>query len=401
VKKTLYAWPDLPIVIREYFGISRPRDAGNLITGLKQHKRVSQIFIENVPNALLKKLVAIKKPFPVLTFLKLWSYDQNAPVIPGSFLGGSAPRLQCLLLDGIPFPALGKLLLSTNDLVNLHLFDVSHSGYISPEAMVTNLSSLTRLKSLLLQYRSPRTRADRENRPLPLLTRIVLPALTSLNFKGDIEYLEDIVSRVDTPLLDNVLITLFNQLEFDAPLLQYFIDRTESLKTPHRADVVFRSSRVEVQLFQIKETVDHKVLELGIPCKPSDWQLSSLAQVCTSCFPPFPTLGHLCIYNGPSAQSQWEDDMESAQWLELLHPFTSVRDLELSGDLYQLLAPALGELPQAGEAVAEVLPALQNIIVESPRSSNHVKEAIDRFVAARELSACPVIVRHQARGSWR
>ena len=399
VKKMLDVWPDLPIVIREYFGISRPRDAGNLIAGLKQHKRVFQIFIENLPNSLLKKLAAIKKPFPTLTFLQLWSYDENAPVFPGSFLGGSAPRLQSLLLDGIPFPALGKLLMSTNDLVNLHLFDIPHSGYISPESMVTSLSSLTRLKSLLLQFRSPQTQADRENRPPPLLTRIVLPALTSLKFKGDSEYLEDIVSRVDTPLLDNVIMSFFNQLDFDAPPLQYFIDRTETFKSPHRADAVFHSSRVEVRLFEAKETVDHKVLELGISCKQSDWQLSSLAQVCTSSFPPFPTLEHLCIYDGPSAQSQWEDDMESTQWLELLYAFTSVRDLELSGDLYQLVVPALGELTR--ETAAEVLPALQNIFVEGPQSSKRVKEATDRFITARELSGCPVVVHHRARGSWR
>jgi len=340
----LDVWPDLPIVIREYFGISRPRDAGNLIAGLKQHKRVFQIFIENIPNSLLKKFAAIKKPFPALTFLQLWSYDEKAPVFPGSFLDDSAPHLQSLLLDGIPFPSLGKLLSSTNDLVNLHFFDIPYSGYISPDAMITSLSSLTRLKSVLLRFRSPRTQADRENRPPPLLTRTVLPALTSLKFKGDSEYLEDIVSRVDTPLLDNVVMTFFNQLDFDALLLQYVIDRTETFKSPHRADAVFHSSRVEVRLFEIKETVDHKVLELGISCKQLDWQLSSLAQVCTSSFPLFRTLEHLCIYDGPSAQSQWEDDMENTQWLELLHPFASVKDLELSGDLYQLVMPTLGEL---------------------------------------------------------
>ena len=45
----------------------------------------------------------------------LQSNDESAPVLADSFIGGSAPRLQELSLDGIPFPEVGKQLLSAND----------------------------------------------------------------------------------------------------------------------------------------------------------------------------------------------------------------------------------------------------------------------------------------------
>src|SRR5579863_4042389 len=221
VQNTLDIWPELPIVISGWGGMSNPQGANNIIAALKQHNRVCETNIYDIPNAFLKRMQAMKMsdPFSALTSLRLHSLNINAPALPDSFLGGSAPRLQTLCLLGVPFPALPKLLLSTHDLVTLYLGKVPLSGYISPEAMVTGLSALTRLETLRLEFQFPRSRADRENRLLPRLTRIALPALTNLKFQGDGEYLEDIVANIDTPLLNQLHITFVNQFRFDTPLL--------------------------------------------------------------------------------------------------------------------------------------------------------------------------------------
>ena len=124
-----------------------------------------------------------------------------------------------------------------------------------------------------------------------------------------------------------------------------------------------------------------------------DWQISSLAQVCDTSFPPLPTLECLDIYidNGGYLLPESQDDMEDTQWLELLRPFTSVKDLDLSEASVPFIAPALQEL--SGERVTEVLPALQNLFT-GPMPSGPVKEAIGKFIAARQLSGCPVTVHH-------
>jgi hypothetical protein len=178
-KKILDIWPALPIVIHAYFVNSRRSCVTNIIAALEQHGLVCRINIWGVPNSLLKS-AAMKKQFPELTDLTLRSIEQNAPVITESFLGGSAPRLHSLEFRGIPFPfpALGKLLLSTTDLVTLRLLDIPNSGYISPELIVTSLSALTRLQELFIDFRSPRCRADRERRHPTRLKRLVLPSLT-------------------------------------------------------------------------------------------------------------------------------------------------------------------------------------------------------------------------------
>ncbi len=55
---------------------------------------------------LEKVLAAMRVPFPELTHLQLISDGETVPVIPDSFLGGSAPRLQAFQLIRVPFPGL-------------------------------------------------------------------------------------------------------------------------------------------------------------------------------------------------------------------------------------------------------------------------------------------------------
>ena len=126
------------------------------------------------------------KPFPVLTDLRLCGFVHVESILPGSFLGGSAPSLRSLYLDGIPSPGLLKFLLSATHLVNLDLLDISPYGYIPPEAMATSLSALTNLESFHLHFLYPRPRpalASRRPSPSPS-TRSILPCLTKFDSKG-------------------------------------------------------------------------------------------------------------------------------------------------------------------------------------------------------------------------
>ena len=352
----------------------------NLLAALEQQNRVWGIWIDGVPDSLLRDSVATK-PFPALRILDLSSNDERAPLLSDSFLGGSAPRLREMWLDGIPFPGLGKLLLSTTDLVTLSLSKVPHSGYISPEAMAFSLSTLTRLEELYLQFRSPRSRAARENTHPSALSRVVLPALTRLWFKGDSEYVEDIMSRIDAPLLDNMDITFFNQLVFDTPQLRRFISRTGILRAPDCARIFFDDDHVTVKPCW--------ALSLRVLCEPSDWQLSSLSLLYNSALSPLPTLERLEICN----RKYWEDDMENVQWLELLCLFATVKDLVVSEKSFRLLAPALNELD--GESTTRVLPALQNVITQGPQPSERDHKAIGKFIATRQLSGSPITIQHR------
>ena len=396
VKKMLDVWPTLPIVIDAFFTNSRRSGVTNIIAALEDHDRVCRINIWGVPSSLLKNCAVLKKPFPELTDLTLRSYD--APLIPASFLGGSTPRLQSLELSGIQFPALGKLLLSATGLVTLRLLDIPNPEDILPDAMATYLSALTMLQDIFLDFRFPRSEEDRENRNLSLLSRrFVLPSLTEFYFKGDSEYLEDLVDRIDTPVLDKFTITFFDQLFFDTPLLRDFFSRTKAFQALHRAAVFISSSCINVTLFRRKGMADHNTLDVGILCSMPNMQLLSLAQFCSTSLPHLPTLERLSMHELMCSGPQWTDDMESAPWLELLHPFVAVKDLALSRFLARRVAPALRELTE--ESVIEVLPELRHVFVDGFDPSGPTQEAIAQFTAARQLYGRPVTVHRVAKGS--
>jgi len=174
-------------------------------------------------------------------------------MIPDSFLGGSAPRLQSLALGlfSIPCPEIGKLLLFARNLVFLRLDGIprSGSGYTSPEAMVNDLSMLTRLKSFRLTFliiTPPSQSLQASGHPLPF-TRVVFPTLTHIYFSGDKKYLGDFVSRIDTPLLTNITVSFIYLSVSITPPLRDFISRTETFGEYSKIDTHpsgFRSTTV-------------------------------------------------------------------------------------------------------------------------------------------------------------
>jgi hypothetical protein len=299
-------------------------------------------------------------------------------------LGGFAPRLEGLYLSGIPFPGLPKLLLSATHLIELHLYGIPHSGYFSPDAMVAALSTLTSEK-FSLTFESPESCPDLECRRHPPSTRSVLPVLRVLYFKGVSEYLEDLVTDIDAPQLNKLLISFFNDSVFDTPQLIQFISRTPMSSALENVHIVLDDGTAHVSFRpQITGYVDVSIL-----CEGLDWQLSSLEQVCTSCSPFLSTLKDLYIYERTRSQPDWKDNIENrVLWLELLHPFTAVKNLYLSEKIALRIGPALQELIE-GRAT-EVLPTLENIFLEGLESSGRVQEGIGQFIAARQSASHPI-----------
>ena len=120
-KDTLDVWPALPLIIKG--SMSTSPDTDNIIAALGQSNRVRQVGLHVGDQELEEVLAVMQVPFPGMTRMKLMSIDGTV-VIPDSFLGGSAPRLQYFELLGIPFLGLPKLLLSAANLVSLWLPDI-------------------------------------------------------------------------------------------------------------------------------------------------------------------------------------------------------------------------------------------------------------------------------------
>ncbi|KAH9974188.1 hypothetical protein BJV74DRAFT_888991 [Russula compacta] len=260
VGEMLGIWPAFPFIILYHENSSpfftnltdetyRVQRIDNIIAALEHHERIRRIALSDVPNWYMEKLAAgMCRPFPMLTSLQLSEAPPTETPLPDSFLGGSAPRpsLRTLALIGISLPALPNLLLSATDLVCLDPWDLPNSAYIPPEAMVVYLSTLTRLKTFYLGFRDRVLRGT--SHPLPPLSRTVLHALTTLWFSGNSEYLEDFISRIDAPLLNDIDITFSDLLASDTSQFIQFINRTEMPTTFNRAAIRFYRNCVDVTL---------------------------------------------------------------------------------------------------------------------------------------------------------
>jgi len=388
VKSSLDMWPPFPIAVNCFPPyIVDEKGEEHIIAALEHRDRISDLFVfDQAGNSLKRLVVAMQEPLPALTVLYIGTFHLESPVtLPDAFLGGSAPRLRRFALQRVAFPAFPKFVLHATHIVSLTLYKIPDSWYtsVSPEAMATCLAALPDLETLSIAFRSPPS-SPLQMTPPPR-RRSVLPVLTFFRFKGVSEYLEGVIARIDTPHLDELRIEFFMDLIFDIPQLHRFIGRTTRLRPLNPAQLQFDSSGVMIFLGSSPTR-----LELEILCEEPDWQLSSATQVCSEHFPLLSQVEHLDIRETPSMVLAGKNEVDSSQWLELFLPFSAVRSLHVSETLEPLVAAALGEL--TGERTTEVLPALGNLSLDKPEPSGSARDAMESFIAARQVLDRPIVV---------
>ena len=390
-RSSLDIWPPLPITVMCISSHPQWGEKGveNMIAAIERRNRISEIYISNIHGPPLEKLVAVMhEPLPILTDLFLTSNDESTPVLPMTFLGGSAPYLRTFLLKGIPFPTFPKFVLSATYITSLRLFDIPHPGYISPEVMAISLAALPNLKYLSFGFRSPLSRPLQSPPPL---RRTVLPTLIRLSFSGVCEYLEDFLARIHTPLLNQLVVAFFLDLVFDIPRLHDFVHRIEWSQPFNQANIEFSGQTISVGLGSQNQ------FELEIKCERPDWQLSSMAQVFSSQLPLLSHVENLELRESPWERTEWKDDldMDSSLWLELFHLFIAVQSLYVTEMLVPPVTAALKEL--TGGTAMEVLPALRNLFLEGLQPAGSMQEDMKSFVAGRQASGHPVVIQRWKR----
>ena len=387
VRETLGVWPPLPIEVLLEHPDGLPLD--NIISIFEHRDRIRKIHCLNLTYSQLERLLPMMlEPFPALTSLTLWTlWDLGATLaLPNMFLGGSAPRLQSLSLRRIQFPGLPRLLFSATDLSQLSFSGIRRANHISPEAIVTCLSGLTRLRHLTIIFELPALPHSQH----PPLTRSIFPALKWLEFRGGIEYLEDLVARINAPQLDILHISFWNEVFFDIQQLPYFIDHTGIFRSYNHAVLTLFNTEARINLSPSKEMDSSKRLDFGVYCNPANREVLSMVYICSHLLPLPSIVEQLDIQVGSDQESTWQVVMEGTRWLELFHQFTAVRTLRISLKLQTLILPALQEL--TGERAMEGLPALDSLYLEGYHPSGSDQQAIKPFIASRQNSDRPVTV---------
>jgi hypothetical protein len=398
VRQSLHIWPPLPIFIAGRYYPTSGLD--NVIAALEHNDRVCQVMLHDLSFSQLEEVVVtMQQPFPELTHLELRpDLDENKmPSLPDSFLGGSAPSLEELKLIGIPFPALPNLLLSAPYLQSLYLCFIPHSGFISPNTMLTCLSALSSLEELWIEFYTHRSLlcSQRATRRLRRQMRTFLPVLRCFTFTGSSKYVEDLIAWINAPLLERLVINLFHGFIFDTPQLVRLISHTPMFEVPIEAHVFFDNIAGRVILPSSKRIIGTEAVKVNIRCRKLDRRLSGLAQICNSSLPSLSTVEYLYISEDGEPPAHWQDNIENARWWDLLRPFTAVKSLYLSKVFAPHIEPALREL--FCEGTTDVLPKLQNIFLEDFQPSEPAKTAIWEFVSMRHVDGHPIAVAHWDR----
>ena len=390
--ENLNFWPPFPITIHyPYHETFTPYDEDSLLVTLEHSGRIRQIDLSLTgPQLREVATVMMHEPFPALKRLILGWKDTRPPPLSRGFLGGSAPCLQYIHLDGIPFPALPTLLSSTNDLLDLILDDIPQDGYISPQAMHACLAALPRLKSLSIAFKWTTTRRDRILNPPPATwTRTLLPALTSFEFQGASTYLEELVSRIDSPQLNHIDISYLHQhfqVEFQVAQLFEFIDRSEDpeITLIRHAEINISDLWVTFDMYPCPDSYpDWDRVSALIYCERIDLQVLRTAQVFSQPSATLSRVVHLKLSRCP-ANAVYADSHRNG-WLNLLCQFPTVRTLHVSQEFAEHVVRALEDA--TGAMVIEVLPVLDLIYLDSQPVSS-----VENFLAARRLSGRPVAI---------
>ena len=389
---TLCHLPSLPLVIdywhESWVGWDLTRkDEANIHLGLQRHGRVCRVAVQAPSSSLRIFLEPMNKPFPRLGDLSLSSTTTEEPslVLPETL---RAPFLRSLALHGIGLPKGLSLLSSMISLSTLTLSHIPDSFYFSPGCLVTQLRGLYCLEELSIGFAIPIPLPSSEGRLLPApIPPVTLPALKRLTFQGVGVYLENLVAQINTPLLEQLSLTLFFELAFTLVNLAEFIHRTKRFRCP-TAQVIFNNEGASIYVDRYKRCVIGKSsLYINVNCETLDWQTDSVAQVCSALRNVLSAVEELTLDLDANAMpSFWEITLDSMVWLELLLPFTGLKKLHIGFSLMLELSQALESVP--GELILELLPDLRELEVQL--EFNHAKKAFAAFVEIREFLGRPI-----------
>jgi hypothetical protein len=386
VRKLLGVWPAFPIVI-DYSGSAiAPDDEDDIIATLEEHlDRVCFVGL-SVTSSQLEKIAAVmQEPFPALNCFHIFLKGGNAPVLPGGFLGGSAPRLQRIAFSGVSCPVLPTLLLLASRLVELELWlgGSSWTDYISPEAMAVSLSALPMLEKFTIEFQD--TSLPDRIRPPPT-SRTVLPALTSFQFRGVSDYLEDLVAQIEGPQLIAITTAYSNPPE-DFPVVQLikFIDRSvcpRSAIFPRVHVTIYNHEQVSL-VFHRQTTNNLRDRRHGITRESEKihWQTTHFAQALSHVSAALTNVVYLELRRGPGFGG-----VSDVEWRHLLQHFSNVQTLKLCERLSWRMVRTLQDITEEAQ-VAGLFASLELIFLQDQPVSS-----IENFVTLRKHSGHVVTV---------
>jgi hypothetical protein len=351
---------------------------------LQRRDHVCAIFIKRSTMGSSGLREALNNVFPKLEALSL--SDCYEAQLPSDFV---APRLRTLHLQNIAIPKGSLLITNATNLLSLHLEYISASGYLRPEYLVECIACMPHLWNLSISFPIDLNFFDTVfELPDTQTTRIVLPKLSRLSYRGISAYLESLLAQICAPVLQDF----------------HFTPSSQEIPAVHRLPAFLDT----IQNFNFQTAVvSFSKLSVAIACRPKQpsvilphlgflvhdaWQQARVAavvvQICSAIAPVLPAVENLELTMDHIRPWQFSQ-LPPTFWHAFLRPFGSVKTLTVDMALAAVLSDALH--PINGTVVKELLPALSELDIRS--SDGLIHQSLSTFLHARRRSGQSIYLR--------
>ena len=382
--------PPLPLIIDYRTREFAAEDEEGIILALQHRDRVCRINLDIPMPNVQKVLLTMDDVFPTLEYLNIGPLikDNMCSVLPKTF---QAPHLRHLILFNFAIPIRSPSLTTAVGLVTLYLDWIHQSAYFPPNDLLQRLSLMPQLEVLGIGFHSPVPNREVEMQLLdtPTMTHITLPNLRWFYFRGISAYLEALLPRMTTPLLEKLEIIFFNQLTFSFTHFLQFISTRENLRF-HSTDFWFTPRALGMEVYP-----DHGAktyaLRVDVLCAHLDWQVASAAQISDALRTAFSAVERITLrYRRRFARLEdRKNAADRTHWRELLRSFGNVKTLRVADD--DLIMPVSNCLrPDDEESPMELLPELKELKYGNITSRSDTGLEFTSFIDAREKAGHPV-----------
>ena len=358
-----------------------------ILFALRHRDRVRRIRLRmSVPN-LQKLVVAIDDEFPLLEYLYITpvAQDNTSLTLSGTF---QAPHLRHLILENFALPIGSPLLTTAVGLVTLSLNNVPLSSYFHPNDLIHRVSLMPQLETLGIYPSCPIPALDIERLPLrmPIKTHVTLPNLRWFGFMGASAYLEVILPRITTPLLEKLQIEIFPQPTSPVTHLSQFMSSTESLRF-NSINLAFYKKHFTLRVYPREgANMFSYALWLQIHSNQPDGQVASAARILNTLSTALSTAEHLTL----KRDAESHEEAHPMQWRELLMSLGNLKTLRVSDGLVGEVSRYLRS--DDTEPPMELLPELK---VLEYTATDDTGDAFASFIDARKNAGHPVALVHR------
>jgi hypothetical protein len=385
--------PPLPLVIdyvdEDRDSTAEDRDAVSF--ALQHRDRVRRIRVLMTVSQLESLMTALDNEFPMLEYVYIEppTKHKSGLILPNSF---QAPRLRHLILLTFAFPIRCPLLMTVVGLVTLSIQYIHPSTNCCPEDFFQQLTLLPQLETLGISFSAVFTQLDVDMQlsRRPLITDLNLPNLRWLGFRGISTYLEAVLPRMTTPLLEKLQLVFFDQPDVSIPRLLQVVIARRNLRF-YSAMFRFSNNFVFVYVGPCEGApISTFRVHLGIPNTSLDEQVASVAQIFLQLGTTFSAIEHLTLeFRRTSLFSELVDGAQGIRWGDLFRQFSNVKTLHLDNEFVGPVSRSL-QVDGGGSAM-ELLPELN--VLEYPACQD-VEDPFNGFIDTRKNAGHPITVVH-------